>query len=112
MLGDGINDAVAFAAADLPIAMSTGADIAIDSADVVLLHGNLALLLRLRSLSRSTRRIIRQNLAWAFAYNLLAIPLAAGVLYPLLLSPMVAGGLMAVSSLTVVLNSLRLRKKL
>ncbi|MBX3101359.1 MAG: cation-translocating P-type ATPase [Bacteroidetes bacterium] len=109
ILGDGVNDAVAFAHADLSIAMSGGADVAVQQADITLLNGDLRLLLYLRRLSRRTRSNIRQNLGWAFGYNLAAIPIAAGALYPLLMSPWVAGGLMAVSSLTVVLNSLRLR---
>jgi P-type E1-E2 ATPase len=110
ILGDGVNDAVAFAAANLSVAMSGGADVAVQQADITLLNGNLQLLPALRKISRSSRSIIRQNLAWAFGYNLAAIPIAAGALYPwLLMSPWVAGGFMALSSLTVVLNSLRLR---
>jgi Cu+-exporting ATPase len=112
ILGDGVNDAVAFAHADLSIAMSGGADLAVQQADITLLNGNLYLLPYLRRLSKRTRANIRQNLAWAFGYNLAAIPIAAGVLYPLLMSPWVAGGLMALSSLTVVLNSMRLRSPL
>jgi Cu2+-exporting ATPase len=112
ILGDGVNDAVAFAHADLSIAMSGGADLAVQQADITLLNGNLNLLPYLRRLSKRARANIRQNLAWAFGYNLAAIPIAAGVLYPLLMSPWVAGGLMALSSLTVVLNSMRLRSPL